>query len=560
MQSIVKELEEKNIHFTLEFYGKEDYGIFWDINSVLENREYFQNKFSTYKLHGIDSIYDYLDYLYLRKCVMLQEMIPAIKSDEDQQAFQNISNLAKEQYDCIENGLIIQFINRSYKEIFAEKYHEYSLPHITLEMIIKFQGGINREVFEYLAQNYNYLLIYRFQDFKKKFENEPELFEMLFHEKNLEEIQSLRFDTVFPVFVSIWNGSNARLKEIIYSIIETVIFDMEELVKNMDQNDYRNILILEKHFQYVYKFMKKIKHPKANIFRGYEADIETKLEEDIKVHGQSFQHELPIGKIVNYIKGLPNWKVQMLSLTHDCKYENNVKEFISCFSGPSKGKQGLIDMVSSNIPSDNYFTYSHQQELNIIASLGAATVFAIWHDEELFPGCLQWYNVFLTFISEKMGEGIELSEDLETLYIMLQPVILSDEIDKRDIAPLCYGPAMFICALTEKLLRTFYIHLIKDKVYVPLTSATLGTLLSPDNQEMVNIFGKDHLKSLSFFFCTVGDKKIGMNYRNNLAHWLGVRNRDLDSMLVAKLFFLYTDVINTIFWYFCKVGCDETEQ
>ena len=118
---------------------------------------------------------------------------------------------------------------------------------------------------------------------------------------------------------------------------------------------------------------------------------------------------------------------------------------------------------------------------------------------------------------------------------------------------------MFLCALTEKLLRMFYIYLMKDRVYVPLTSATLGTLLSPDNQEMVNIFGKDHLKSLSFFFCTVGDKKIGMNYRNSLAHWIGMRKRDINSMLVAKLFFLYTDVLNTIFWYFCKEGWDELE-
>lgn len=145
---------------------------------------------------------------------MLQEMIPAIKSDEDKQAFQAISNIAKEQCDCIGNGLIIQFINKSYEEIFAEKYHEFSLSQITIELIIKFQGGINREVFRYLSRNYNYLLIYRFQDFQKKFEKEPELFEMLFHKKNLEEIQSLRFDTVLPVFASIWNGSNAQIKKL----------------------------------------------------------------------------------------------------------------------------------------------------------------------------------------------------------------------------------------------------------------------------------------------------------------------------------------------------------
>ena len=92
------------------YYGKEDYGTFGDINSILENREYFQNRFSTCKLHGIDSLQNYLDYLCLRKCVMLQEMFPAIKRHEDKQAFQDISNLAKEQYDCIGNGLFGTFL------------------------------------------------------------------------------------------------------------------------------------------------------------------------------------------------------------------------------------------------------------------------------------------------------------------------------------------------------------------------------------------------------------------------------------------------------------------
>ena len=158
----------------------------------------------------------------------------------------------------------------------------------------------------------------------------------------------------------------------------------------------------------------------------------------------------------------------------------------------------------------------------------------------------------MIFISEQVGGNIDLAEDLESLYIMLQPVILSDEAVYKDITPLCYGAAMFICALTEKLLRTLYVYLMKDKMYVPLSSATLGALLSPNNQEMVNIFGEDHLKSLSFFLCTVGDKKIGMNYRNALAHWIGLRDRDINSMLVAKLFYLYTDVINTIYLYFYK--------
>lgn len=552
LQNIVKGLEENSICFSLEYYGQNDYGTFWDVKSVLDNREYFQNELVACKLQRVNSLSEYLDYLCLRKFVMFQEMIPAIKSDEDKQIIQSVSMIAKEKYDQIKNGVIIQFINGNYKEIFSEEYHKYSLPHITLELIVKFQSGIDRAVFEYLAKNYNYLLIDRFQDLQKKFEKEPELFAMLFRQKNLEEIQELRFDNVFPIFVSIWKGSNTSLKEIVSPIIDNIITDTEKLIKNLDSNDYRNILILEHQFQYIYKFIDQIRHPKANTFLKYSEWIETKLKDALKEHGHKFTNELPAGEIVSHIKSLPDWEIQMLSLTHDHHNESDMIRYVSRFSYPSKGKQSIIDSVSSNISSDDYFTRSHQRELSIILALGAATISAIWHDKEIFPDCLQWYDEFLSFISEQMGDNIDLAEDLEMLYIMLQPVILSDEAENKDIAPMCYGAAMFICALTEKLLRTLYIYLMKDEMYVPLTSATLGALLTPHNQEMVNIFGEDHLKNLSFFFCTVGDKKIGMNYRNALAHWIGLGDRDINSMLVAKLFYLYTDVINTIFLFFQK--------
>lgn len=43
---------------------------------------------------------------------------------------------------------------------------------------------------------------------------------------------------------------------------------------------------------------------------------------------------------------------------------------------------------------------------------------------------------------------------------------------------------MFICALSEKLLRLFYMSLIKDSLYVPINKATLGDLLSESNDDM----------------------------------------------------------------------------
>ena len=550
MESMIKDLEVKKIHFLLEYYGPNDYGSFWEIKSILENKEFFLDSLNTIRLEDIINLFDYLDYLCLRKLALFQEMVPVIKNDEDKQTIQAISDMANEQYKQIGNGLLVKFINSNYQEVFAEEYHKYSLPHITLELILPFQNGIARNVFEYLAKDYNYLLLDKFQDFQKRFENDPQLFEMLFHHKNLEEIRSLRFDRVFTVFTTIWNGNNTQLKNIIIPIIDNIIHDTEKLVKDFNSQDSRNISIVEHQFSQIYCFVQQIKHPKANLFRGYSKQLEEHMKNNLKEQGQKFSYQIPAGDVIKYLKSLPNWETQMLFLTHSCKNDSDSIQYISRLAGPSKGKNGIIDLVSSNVVSDDYFTYSHQNSLNISMAIGAATISVMWHDKELFPECLQWYHSVLNFISEQVGYTENLGDDLEMLYAMLQPVILSDDIDKKSLTPLCYGAGMFICALIEKILRIVYIYLLKDRMYVPLTSATLGSLLSPNNQEMIMIFGEDHLKNLSFFLCTVGQKKIGWNFRNTLAHWVEMKNENINSMLVAQAFYLYTDIINTIFCHF----------
>lgn len=556
-----KELEAKNLDFSLKYYGANDYSTLWDIKMVLENKDLFVNQLNTIKLNNIVNIIDYLNYLCLRKLALFQEMIPAIKNDEDKQSIQIISDMASIQYKQIGTDTLVKFINCSYQEVFAEEYHKYLLPHITLELTLPVQNGLSRNVFEHLAKNYNYLLIDNFQDFHKRFEKEPQLFEMLFHRKNLDEIRELRFDCVFPVFVAVWNGNNAKLKDIIAPIFENIIQDTEKLIKDLDSQDSRNILIVEHQFREIYDFIKQIKHTKANIFHEYSKIVEEKLENSLKEHGQKFSYQIPVGEILEYLKNQDKWESQILSLTHDI-YENNDKlDCISRLSYSSQGKQGLIDLVSSNMVSDDYFTHSHQNRLNMSLAVGTAVISAIWHDNALFPECLQWYHSALKYIGEQIECTENLNNDLEMLHVMLQQVILSDEFDKKSLSPLCYGAGMFTCALAEKILRIVYVYLLKDKMYVPLTSATLGSLMSPHNQEMVKIFGEDHLKNLSYFLCTVGVKKIGWNIRNTLAHWVEMRSENVNSMLVAQVFYLYTDIINTVFWYFLSLSeCDNRDK
>lgn len=547
MFNLLKELEKNKISFPIEYFGTNDYGTFWDIKTVLENTEFFQNYLTSKSLQNIESITDYLDYLYLKKLAAFQEMISMVRNEEDQKIVKDISCAAKLQLKNVKNGDIVRFINKGYREIFKEENHKHLLPQITLNLMASFQSGITNEVFEYLAKNYNYLLLERYNDFKKCFEKDPSLFNLLFHKKNLEEMRELRLDCVFPIFIAIWNGNNKSLKNIIAPIIENIITDTENLVRKDTSVDSRDILVTDQILRQVYDLIKQIKHPKANVFRGYHDQLEKQLQNYIKSHGQAFSYEIPTEKILKELKKYSNWQFQMLSLTHVISKEESTVNCISRLAVPSKGKQSLIDFVSSNIPSDDYFTHSHQNWLRINMSVGAMTIHAIWHDQELYPTFIQWYVSFLSFISEQVGCTENLEEDIQILTVMLQPVVLSD--DKEALKPLCYGAGMFICAMMEKVLRSFYIYLLKNKIYVPLTSATLGALLSCQNQEMVDVFGEDHLKNIAYFINTVGDKKVGWNIRNSLAHWAGMNATNLNSMLVAQLFYLYTDIVNTLFWH-----------
>lgn len=554
MKCIVDELTEKGFHFQLKYYGTNDYDTFYDITRILDNRDSFFKLVCSNHLETIESLSEYLNYLFFKKIGFLQEIIPLLKEETDKQYFQLLCDAANEQLNNIDKQTLIRFVNDHYKEIFNSNNNKYLLSEITLDLIVvPFKHGIADEVFEYLAQEQNYSLLNRFHDFQSCFEEKPKLFEKLFHHKNLAEIQQLHFDCVFPIFLYIWNGKNPQLKNIISPIIENIITDTEKLVENSSA-DSSNIISVEHVFQNVYAFLKKIKHQKANDFYKYSQQIEAKMRDYLAKHGQSITCELPTKEILEYIKTRSSWQAQILSLTHSYKKSDAGEGLISLLAFPSKGKQRIIDFVGSNMANDNYFTPSHQQQLQIYSDTGAATVFAIWHDEELCSRFQQGISEFLGFISQQCDCYENLANDVNLLRVMLQPVILSDSPEKEYLKPLCYGAAMFICAMTEKLLRTVFFSMMKSEAYVPLTSSNMGSLLSPNNPVMVSIFGEDHIKNLAFFLNSVGDKRIGANIRNRLAHWAEIQEDDLQSMLVAKLLFLYTDILNTIFLHYCSLN------
>lgn len=234
---------------------------------------------------------------------------------------------------------------------------------------------------------------------------------------------------------------------------------------------------------------------------------------------------------------------------------------ITCISRLSKGpdkKHPLIDFVSTNIPTDKFFTMSHQDTLSVIANVGTGTMVGIVRDQDTLGDYISLVMSAVSLITERLNAGGEqLQNDLEMWSAPIQIVANNMEINSHALNGMCYGASMYTCALSEKLLRLLYMYLVKDEKYVPINKATLGELLVVNNAYMLDIFGENHIKNLSFFLQRSLPSNVGQNIRNNLAHWANYTVSAMTPLFVAKMLWMFTDILNTVFWYCLKDAVNE---
>jgi hypothetical protein len=77
---------------------------------------------------------------------------------------------------------------------------------------------------------------------------------------------------------------------------------------------------------------------------------------------------------------------------------------------------------------------------------------------------------------------------------------------------------------------------------------------------MVDIFGENHIKNLSFFLQKISPSNVGQNIRNSLAHWASVSTEAMTPFFMAKMLWIFTDILNTVFWYCLKDVIERNER
>ena len=543
-------IEQRHICISLRIFDPEDLATGWDVKAIIENPDIFEDFFSKYPLRRIECFDDYYLYFLSLKMQNLSTIVPKLLQEDHKVKIAALSKAAESAVQVLGPGSAIKYINGNIEEIFDTDVSKHDIHFVTLDFIAKYNSGIKKETFLYLCKNYGYLLIDRYEAFEDVFEQTPELFQTLFPSGKLDDINPYRLKKVLNIWQHIMLKAKSNLKDTVSMIIPFLFADVITLAESAT---IENVLQIEGTVRIFHSFLQRIRSPLANKFDPYAKDIEALLSKHITERGQSFKYEIPVEKIVEQWKTTKNWELRLLSITHAFSVVDGRYFCVSRIDIPPEPKSCLMDLVGTNIPTDNYYTMSHQQALSFCASIETGTVLGIIRKQETASEYYSLLSSSVKYISDKLyAENEKLERDIEQLITMVQLVIGNHDSDEKTMHSLCYGTAMFICALSEKILRLFYMNLIKDSLYVPINKATLGDLLSESNDDILNVFGFNHIKGLSFFLMQTPQKNVGYNIRNNLAHWSNISTDLLSPTFVAQLLWLFTDILNTVFWYFLK--------
>lgn len=544
--SLINELKKLGITFTLKYFGNKDLATGWDLKVIIEHNEIMVNYFENNKLDMVKTIDEYLDYFFIQNIIAMQEVIPYINTQENKIVVKCLIEKVTDLINGIDNRHIIQFINQNIELLFEEQFRVFNVVDVTIDYIIKFQSGISDDVFTFLISYHSYLIIDHYDDFQNKIEKVDKLFSNLFCVEIYDAVFRFRPKKYLKIIASIYCKGKKDFCATLEPIIDKIILEGEALIPILDQD---NIIRYDSQLRLVLTFLQAIKHIKANDFITHVKKVQQMLDLHLKTNGHKISYEIPIAPLIDMLKEDRPWEVKLLKLTHT--HSADLLSIESRLNQASKGKQGLLDSVSINYPTNDYFTATHQQDLHIVINVGSATILAILRDEKLFEESYNWYHGYIGYICGRISYMEEdLYDDLDVLYQMLKNIIYFDVPQNNTLMPsLCYGPSMFICSLTEKLLRIVYFGLMKNEKYVSVEKATIRQLLDDNNPTFIEVFGKYQMKHLRYFFCTDGEQEIGMNYRNNIAHWADISCGSLTQLFVARIMFLFTNVINSIFLY-----------
>lgn len=541
--SLIHQLSGEEKYINLFYYGMNDMSTGFDMKDIVDSKDIIRDFFVSNHNMKIETIDDYFGYNYAVKILKMKEIIPNIIDGATQKDFAEIVEIVDVYLKTISNGDIVKFINNNYEKIFQKHDYILGLIDATLLLFERYKSGIDTEVLQYIVENRTYLIVSHYDVFGPMIEKNDLLLNLFFSEPVISQIFLKKQEGVQKLLLVMNNkGKIKNFEEIIdglAKIVEAKYFAIDD----------ENIMANEICIRNFVEFLVKIKHVKANLFKNYYNSTSEKMNDYLQRKGHHSAYEIPVGEILQRLKNIEPREYSLLMVSHGMRKGN----IVSHLEFPSEGQHTIMDIAASNMKTDNYYTVSHIHRLEISMVVGASTMQGILFDDEMFEESRRCLLGYLLAICEiKKWDAEEYQDDVEILYQMLNICRELPDVDNIAFSQgICYGTCAHICGVTEKIIRDIYVEENKELIFIDESQITIGQLLRNSSGTIGKIFSENQLKHLRYCFSTDTEQKIGLNYRNRIAHYT-IDKRNLNISFVAKMMYLLVDILNSIFLYVQK--------
>ena len=291
MPPFINTFEENNIYISYEYYGIEDLATGWEVKTILDNPQVFDGFFNSFPLDKVEEYDEYCLFLLTRKLSQMREFIPFLRKEEDRTALEKLVSAADRVLAKKLSGGAIKYINSHIIDLFDDDKPLYDLRNVTLDLIGQYQRGIQYCVFEFLCNNFGYLMIDRFELFGKVFEQHPYLFERIIPANSFEDVGFLRFDKIFDIWKYVLKKPKSNLKEIVE---KKICLFHEKIIGVANNVDLDNVLQIERILRKYQLFLQDIGSQKANELNDYVESAEKILQEHMNKYGHKIEYEIPV--------------------------------------------------------------------------------------------------------------------------------------------------------------------------------------------------------------------------------------------------------------------------
>ncbi len=541
---VLDDLKEKKIFFSLTYFGKNDLDTSYTIKTLIDNYAYFMNLVGK-RIDKISSVDDYILWLINNKIVSLKECIPLIIDENNQKLIGNfVTRIEEKPKKGV--GDVIRFINHNISDIL--EYGDFDFHEATFSFIKEYQNGIKKNTFELLLKEKKYYFLYNFDDFNSTFKNNVDLLEtLIYNDEFLSLDDASKIVQIINICSIISNYQGERYFDLSNKVIKEIYRKYLALVDGV--SDENKIFELSNIGKALLSFFKSKKDGRANEIIKINKKLDKDISNYVMKHGVEVKQTIPIEKILKKWISVTNPMLRLLMLTHHKDESGTIKSNLSI--AIEDIHNSLMDIIASNIPTDDYYTLTRQQTIESTANVGSALLIGIVQKKDYYTTYFNDFLSLLSFVVQDLHFDSDILEEGRMLVLNISMLIKNViEIENSQIIlqkTLTYNVEILCCALIESLLREQYRIKNEQVMYINYSNITLGSLLDPNiNKE--ESFDKDHLLTLAFFLIKLGENKdIGYNYRNNLAHLLNVYKNALSLDKVCLLIYLLTDILNSIY-------------